>query len=205
MYKHIIPDRVSDGKYNRHIKLLPHDRIYRAVLDPLIPSWIHPNHVTLLRFFMVPFVIYFLYVENLPVAMVLFLVAAMTDALDGSMARVRKRITRWGILYDPLADKLLIGAMLFLIVLRHVNFWLGLGLILAEAVMIVGAWIRSRKGEVMPANFWGKLKMVVEVLGITLLLLALCFDINLLVELSVGTLAVALAVAIVSIMSRLHT
>ncbi len=205
MYKHITSDPISDEEFNRDIRLLPQDRIYRAVLDPFMPRWIRPNHVTLARIFMVPFVVYFIFVGNLAVGIVLFLVAALTDMLDGSMARVRRQITRWGILYDPLADKLLIGAVLFLIVLLHVNFWLGLALIMVEVVVIVGAWIRSRRGVVMPANFWGKLKMTVEVAGIMLLLIALLLDINLLVDLSVGTLAVALVVAIVSILSRLHT
>ncbi|MEA3248761.1 MAG: CDP-alcohol phosphatidyltransferase family protein [Patescibacteria group bacterium] len=184
---------------------MPHDKIYRCVLDPLIPKSVRPNHVTVIRIFMVPFVIYFLYIGNYAVGVPLFLFASLTDALDGSMARVRKQITRWGILYDPLADKMLIGAVLFLIVLQHVNFYLGLALIMVEVIMIVGAWIRSRRGLVEPANFWGKLKMFVEVVGISLLLVALWLDISLLVDLSVGTLAVALAVAIVSIMSRLHT
>lgn len=194
-----------EDKYNRNIRLLPQDKIYRCLLDPLFPKSVRPNHITVARIFMVPFVVYFLYIGNFPVAVPLFLFASLTDALDGSMARVRKQITRWGILYDPLADKMLIGAVLFLIVLHHVNFWLGLALILVEVVMIAGAWLRSRKGSVEPANFWGKLKMFVEVVGIMLLLIALWLDVSLLVDLSVGTLAVALAVAIVSIMSRLHT
>lgn len=194
-----------EDRYNRNIRLLPQDKIYRCLLDPLFPKSVHPNHITVARIFMVPFVIFFLYKGYFAVGVPLFLFAALTDALDGSMARVRKQITRWGILYDPLADKMLIGAVLFLIVLRHVNFWLGLALIMVEVVMIVGAWIRSRRGKVEPANFWGKLKMFVEVVGILMLLVALWLNINMLVDISVGTLAVAFVVAIVSIMSRLHT
>ena len=194
-----------EDKYNQDIKLLPQDKIYRCLLDPLFPKAVKPNHITVFRLFLVPVVIYFLYVGNHPMGVSFFLLAALTDALDGSMARVRKQITRWGILYDPLADKLLIGAVLFLIVLRHVNFYLGLALIIVEAFMIIGAWVRTRRGAVMSANFWGKLKMFVEVVGVLLLLIARWLDINMLVDLSVGTLTVALAVALVSIMSRLHT
>lgn len=204
MLKHITSDPVSDDRYNRDIRLLPQDRLYRVLLDPLLPKKLRPNHLTVLRIFLAPFTVYFLYIGEYGIGVPMFLFAALTDTLDGSMARVRRQITRWGIIYDPLADKLLIGAVLFIIVLRHINFWLGMALILAEAAMIVGAWFRIRRGRVTSADFWGKLKMFAEVVGIMLLLVALWSDISLLVDLSVGTLAVALAVAIVGIMSRLH-
>jgi len=191
--------------WNKEIRLLPHDRIYKCVLDPLIPAAIKPNHITVVRMFLIPPVLYFLYIGEYRIGVPLFMLAAFTDALDGSMARVRSQITKWGILYDPLADKLLIGSVIFLIVLHHVNFILGMTLLVVEVLMIVGAWLRHRRGKIEPANFWGKLKMVTEVLAIFLLLLALWMDISLLVDISAGTLALALAVAVVSILSRLHT
>ncbi|MFH1047659.1 MAG: CDP-alcohol phosphatidyltransferase family protein [Patescibacteria group bacterium] len=192
-------------KWNDHIRLLPHDRVFRRLIEPLIPSWLLPNHLTVLRIFLIPLVLYFLHIKSYDIGVPLFMFAALTDSFDGSLARVRKQITEWGIKYDPLADKLLIGSVLFVIVLQHINYYLGIALLVTEAVMIIGAWWRQRRGKVEPANFWGKLKMVTEVVGISLLLLALWFDISLLVEVSAGTLALALAVAIVSILSRLHT
>ncbi|OIO52597.1 hypothetical protein COY93_03745 [Candidatus Uhrbacteria bacterium CG_4_10_14_0_8_um_filter_58_22] len=195
---------MSDDRWNEKIRLLPHDRIYARTLDALMPRWIVPNHVTVLRFFLIAPVVYLLYVGNYSWGVPLFLFAALTDALDGSMARVRRKITRWGIVYDPLADKLLIGSVLFLIVLRHINFYLGLGLLLVESLMIIGGWMMWRRGIVQPANFFGKLKMVAEVVGIMLLLIALWLDMSLFVDLSNGTLSVALVVAIVSLLSRLY-
>lgn len=179
-----------------------HDRLFAVIVEPLLPTTLRPNHITVFRMLLTPFVLYFLYRENYSIGVPMFLFAALTDAFDGSLARVRNQVTDWGILYDPLADKLLIGSVLFLIVLQHVNLYLGFSLLVIEAVIVVGAWLRRRRGKVQPANFWGKAKMVSEVVGITLLLAALWFDVNLLVDISTGTLAIALIVAIVSIFSR---
>ncbi len=192
-------------KWNKNIRLLPHDKVYRRAIDPFMPQAVHPNHVTVFRMLMIPVVLYFLHVQAYHIGVPLFIFAALTDALDGSMARVRRQVTEWGIKYDPLADKMLIGAVLFLVVLQHINYALGMALLAVESVMIIGAWVRQRKGIIEPANFWGKLKMVTEVCGISLLLFALWLDVSLLVEISAGTLALALAVAIVSVLSRLHT
>ncbi|MBU0625030.1 CDP-alcohol phosphatidyltransferase family protein [Patescibacteria group bacterium] len=195
---------MTNEQWNEKISLYPHDHIYKRILDPLIPAWIKPNHITVVRMLLIPPVLFFLNTGDYRIGMPLFLFAALTDALDGAMARVRKQITTWGIIYDPLADKLLIGSVIFLIVLQHVNFFLGMALLVVEALMIVGAWLGQRRGDIRPANLWGKIKMVTEVAAISLLLLALWLDINLLVSISAGTLAVALAVAIVSVLSRLH-
>ncbi|KPJ85892.1 hypothetical protein AMJ57_01410 [Parcubacteria bacterium SG8_24] len=190
-------------KWNRHIVLYPHDKVFRCLLEPLIPRWLKPNHITVSRIFLTPPVLYFLFVEDYRIGVPLFLLVALTDAIDGSLARVRRQITEWGVLYDPLADKLLIGSVLFLIVLRHINFYLGISLLVVEVGLIVGGWIRKRRGRVEPANVWGKIKMLTEVIGITLLLIALWLDISLLVDLSIGTLAVALVVAIVSVLAKI--
>ncbi|MFH2063377.1 MAG: CDP-alcohol phosphatidyltransferase family protein [bacterium] len=195
---------MSDERWNEKIKLLPQDRLYAWTLDRFLPSGLVPNHLTLLRFLLTPIVVYLLYVENYDWGVPLFLFAAWTDTLDGSMARVRRKITEWGIVYDPLADKLLIGSVLFLIVLRHINLYLGFGLLAVESLMIVGGWFMRRRGTVQPANFLGKIKMVAEVFGITLLLMALWLDVSLLVDLSNGTLGVALVVAIASLLTRLY-
>jgi CDP-diacylglycerol--glycerol-3-phosphate 3-phosphatidyltransferase len=195
---------MSLDQWNENIHFYPQDRIFRYILNPIIPSFVRPNHITVFRMFLIPPVIYFLNIGEYKIGLPLFLFAALTDAIDGSLARLRKQITRWGILYDPLADKLLIGSVIFLIVLQHINFYLGIALIVIETMMIVGAWLQQRKGHVEPANFWGKAKMVTEVVAICLLLIALWLKINLLVDISAGTLALALVVAIVSILSRIH-
>lgn len=194
---------MSEDRWNSQIVLYPTDRIFRAVFAPLIPRWVRPNHLTVLRLLLIPAVLYYLSVERYAVGVPLFIFAALTDWFDGSLARNRRQITEWGVIYDPIVDKLLIGSVLFLIVLEHINYALGVALLAVEVFIIVVGWLRRRRGVVEPANVWGKIKMMAEVGGILLLLAALWSRLNLFVELSTGTLAIALVFAIISIFSRM--
>lgn len=191
-------------RWNRHIKLTRVDRLFAVTLEPLIPARVRPNHLTVLRLLLIPPVLYYLSSGNYSVGVPLFMFTAATDAFDGSLARTRKQITEWGIVYDPIADKMLIGAVLFVIVLKHINFYLGMALLVVEAMLITAGWIAQSRGEITPANGWGKLKMGAEVAGITFLLAALWFDIDLFVQLSNGTLAIALVAALVSVLWRMR-
>ena len=182
---------------------MPTDRLFQRVVEPFVPKSVRPNHLTLLRFVFVPFVAYFLIADRYDIAIAFFLIAALTDWFDGALARSRRQITRWGIIYDPLADKVLIGAALFLIVLEHVNVILGLALLVIEGVSIVAGVRAHTRGLVEPSNVWGKIKMVAEVIGILLLLIALWLKINIFVDFSTGTFAFALIAALVSVYSRI--
>jgi len=190
-------------KWNINVRVLPHDRLLARTLIPLIPKRVRPNHITVARMFLTPFVVLVLLRGWYAVGTPLFLLVAFTDALDGSLARVRRQVTEWGTLYDPIADKLLIGSVLFLIVLRHINFALGIALLVVEAALIVGGWWRRTCGRIEPANVWGKSKMIAEVIGITLLLVAVWSGQHLLVDVSSATLGLALVVAIISIFSKM--
>jgi CDP-diacylglycerol--glycerol-3-phosphate 3-phosphatidyltransferase len=183
---------------NENIRLLPHDRLMEKTILRLIPRDIHPNHVTVLRFLMIPFVLYYLWIEDWPAALGLFLLAAFTDALDGSMARARKQITLWGTVADPVADKLLIGSVVVLFVAREVNPAFAGVIIFMELLILLGAFLKRRQGKVVSANEYGKIKMVLQVIGVTLLLLAKLFELDLAVPFAVGTLAIAIVFAMVS-------
>jgi CDP-diacylglycerol--glycerol-3-phosphate 3-phosphatidyltransferase len=196
---------MSSDRWNASIVLTPTDRLFRATLMRLIPKRVRPNHITVVRMLLTPVVLYFLSVENFDVGVPLFLATALTDWCDGSLARNRKMITEWGIVYDPVADKLLIGSVLFVIVLKHINFVLGMTLLVVEAAIVIAGWLRQkRRGQVEPANIWGKRKMVAECVGIMLLLVALWAGIPLLVDVSTGTLALAIVFAIVSVFTRIQ-
>ena len=82
-------------QWNENIKLLPHDRVFAAFLEPLVPQTVRPNHITALRLVSIPFILYFLWQTNYNIGVPLFLFSALTDAIDGSLARVRKQITTW--------------------------------------------------------------------------------------------------------------
>ncbi len=193
----------ATDRWNKEVVLLPHDRLLQATLIPLIPAWVKPNYITLGRIFLIPMVLYLLSVGNYAWGVPLFLFIAFTDALDGSLARVRRQITEWGILYDPVADKLFIGSVLYLIVLQHINYALGMTLLAVEAAIIIFGWYRSRHGKIEPANVWGKIKMVSEVIAILFLLIAVWLKIDLLTDLSMSTLALAVIFAVVSVLTRI--
>ena len=194
---------MNGDRWNTNIVLHRSDRLFRAVLAPLFPKWVQPNHLTALRLLLIPAVLYYLAMERYEIGVPLFLVTALTDWFDGPLARTRGQITEWGIVYDPVVDKLLIGSVLFVVVLNHVNFELGVALLGVETLLIIVGWYRRLRGKIEPANVWGKIKMVSEVVGVTLLLVALWSKVNLFVNLSTGTLTMALIFAIISIFSRM--
>ena len=93
-------------------ELFPHDKIMAVTFLPLIPRWVTPNAITIARFVLTPLVVFLILIENYNIGIPLFIATAFTDVLDGSLARVRKKVTKWGTLHDPVADKLLIGSSL---------------------------------------------------------------------------------------------
>ncbi|MCH8049623.1 CDP-alcohol phosphatidyltransferase family protein [Patescibacteria group bacterium] len=181
-------------------KLFPHDHLLKPLLF-FIPQTVKPNHITVLRMLLTPVVMWFLYIENYQVGVPLFLFTAFTDALDGTVARVRKQITEWGIFYDPVADKILIGSVILLIVIQHVNPFLAVALIVVELLIIVGGWYQRQRGIMRSANVWGKVKMFLEVTGVMFLLIALWLGVDLFVDLSHGTLVLAVIFAVVSLLT----
>lgn len=135
-----------------------------------------PNWITFSRLLALPLLLY--YLQN-PTAqtrwfcVVVFLVAAATDWLDGYLARRLNCVTELGKFLDPLVDKLLVLApMLALIELRQVPAW-GVFLILARELSVAGWRVTpSLTGNtaIVGANVWGKLKTVSQIVAIALLI-----------------------------------
>lgn len=157
---------------NDTIVLYKHDRILAKILLPIIPKWIKPNHLTVVRFISVPFVAYLTWAENWPWLIPLFILSGFTDLLDGTLARVRKQITLWGTIADPAADKLLIGSVAVLFLAKEVSFLLAFTLVFLEFLIILGAYLRQRRGEYISANWSGKMKMLLQVIAIAGLIIA---------------------------------
>lgn len=180
-------------------RLFVHDHIMRYTLVPLIPRFITPNMVTMFRIVMTPFVLWFLSIGQYDIGVPLFLFVAFTDAIDGSLARLRHQITEWGAFYDPLADKILIGSVVLLVVVQHVNVILGLLLVMVEAIITIGAYLRKRDGKTVRSNIFGKTKMFLQVSGVMMLLIALWAGYDLFIPISVGTLSLAIVFAVISL------
>lgn len=135
-----------------------------------------PNSITFSRLLALPFLLYGL---NNPtdqsrwICLVIFLVAAGTDWLDGYLARKLNQITELGKFLDPLVDKFLVLApLLSLIELGQVPAW-GVFLILARELVIAGWRVNpklSGSSSISGANIWGKLKTVSQIAAIALLI-----------------------------------
>jgi len=180
-------------------KLFPHDRLLQATMIRFIPPFVTPNAVTWLRFLMTPFVLYLLYIGDFAAGVPLFVLAAFTDALDGSMARVRKEITEWGMLYDPIADKVLISSVVLLVVVKYLHPAIGLTIVGLEAALVIGGIVRKRMGFRVMANVIGKAKMVMQFAGITILLIAVWTATPALFPLAVAVFGLAIVLAVASL------
>ena len=180
-------------------KLFPHDHLMKWVILPLIPKKVTPNSITIVRFIGIPFVLYFLLLEQFHIGVPLFLVLAFTDALDGSLARVRKQITQWGTFYDPVADKLLIGLVALLIIVKYIHPVFAFIIVVLELLIIAGGLRTKNRGKVISANIFGKTKMFLQVAGVTILLIAVWAGIPLFVPISAATLSLAIVFAVVSL------
>ncbi|MEK7459957.1 MAG: CDP-alcohol phosphatidyltransferase family protein [Patescibacteria group bacterium] len=148
------------------------DKILAKSLLLIIPQWITPNMITWLRFFSVPFVGYFFWVESYGIALALFFLSAFSDAIDGSLARTRGLISDFGKMFDPLADKLLIATAALILIPRYLDWGIVLAMVAIDIILIVNAWYhRKYFSQVLQAENSGKLKMIMQSLGIGALLL----------------------------------
>lgn len=168
----------------------------------MIPEWITPNHITLFRIIATPFTIALLYDQHYALGIPVFLLVAFTDALDGAMARTRGKITPWGMMFDPLADKMLVIPTVIVLVFSHLNVILAASIVLSEALIIILALIWRRAGHVIQANAWGKVKMFLQVFGIVVLLLSARFSSPELLGIASVTLAISIFLGIVSLLFR---
>jgi CDP-diacylglycerol---glycerol-3-phosphate 3-phosphatidyltransferase len=135
-----------------------------------------PLSLTILRIFFVPLVVVLLLTKGQSMdllAVGVFLLAAVTDLLDGYLARKRGQVTALGILLDPLADKLLIcSAFISLVELQIAAAWMVVIIVGRELAVSGLRAVASAEGFALAASKLGKAKMVFQVIAITALILA---------------------------------
>jgi CDP-diacylglycerol--glycerol-3-phosphate 3-phosphatidyltransferase len=145
------------------------------------------NRITLARIFLVPIIMFFLLVNlkfpeikidqfsityNQIFAALIFIIAAWTDGLDGYIARKRKLVTNLGKLLDPLADKLLVSAVLVsLVEMDKVGAWIVIVIISREFAVTGLRQIALLEGHVIAASKWGKWKTAAQITAIIALLI----------------------------------
>ena len=137
-----------------------------------------PNKLTILRILLVPImvIIPFLNIEgnllNIPISYIImdliFIIASITDKLDGSIARSRNMITNFGKFLDPIADKILVlAAMLILVEAGNMPAWIPIIVLAREfAVSAYRLIAVEQGGKVVAASKWGKLKTVTQMIAI---------------------------------------
>lgn len=137
--------------------------------------WNLPNSLTLLRIFLVPFLVVVLLTKfsgREYAGLAIFLVAAITDFFDGYFARKLKKTTRLGALLDPIADKLLMSAaFISLVELQYAKAWMIVIIIGREFAVSGLRSIAAQQGVTIAASPLGKGKMVSQVIAISLLIL----------------------------------
>ncbi|AFZ47648.1 CDP-diacylglycerol--glycerol-3-phosphate 3-phosphatidyltransferase [Cyanobacterium stanieri PCC 7202] len=133
-----------------------------------------PNTITLIRIVLIIPILWCLY-QPIEIyqwwAFSLFLIAALTDWLDGYLARKLDQITDLGKFLDPLTDKILVIAPLLVLIERQIIPAWGVFLILVREITIAGWRVNPQQKTVSGANLWGKFKTVTQIGAIALLLL----------------------------------
>lgn len=134
------------------------------------------NLITMARIILAPICIGFLLLEfpsHDLAAAILFIFATLTDALDGYVARIRKETTTFGKSFDPLADKILITSVLFVLALLGHILWIMVWIILGREVLItILRHFAGKRGLVVSASIWGKAKTFVQMLAISVVMVS---------------------------------
>lgn len=166
-----------------------------------------PNKLTTLRVIMIPFFVFFLLWQNgenrtfRMIALALFIIASLTDLLDGKIARKYNLVTNFGKFMDPLADKLLVcSALICLIELNALPAWMVIVIISREFIISGFRLIASDNGVVIAASYWGKFKTTFQMVSVVLLIL----DISALAFVTTICVWIALLLTIVSLVDYIY-
>ena len=134
-----------------------------------------PNKLTMFRVILIPFFVVFLLVDITPVdkwiALAIFIIASLTDMLDGKIARKYNLVTNFGKFMDPLADKLLVcSALVCLVAVDRIQAWMVIVIIAREFIISGFRLVASDNGVVIAASYWGKFKTTFQIIMICLMI-----------------------------------
>lgn len=163
-----------------------------------------PNKLTIFRVILIPFFLVFLLVPGIPadnwIALGIFIVASLTDLLDGKIARKYNLVTNFGKFMDPLADKLLVcSALICLTGLGRIPSYMVVIIIAREFTISGFRLIAADNGVVIAASYWGKFKTTFQMVMICLMIA----NIEALSVLTTIVMWVALVLTVVSLVDYL--
>ena len=159
-----------------------------------------PNKLTIFRVILIPFFVVFLLLDPSNqtyryIADAIFIIASLTDMLDGKIARKYNLVTNFGKFMDPLADKLLVcSALIALVDLGKLEGWIVIVIIAREFIISGFRLVASDNGVVIAASYWGKFKTTFQMIMIILLVLDLPFKYMNIINMAVVYIALALTV-----------
>lgn len=165
-----------------------------------------PNKLTTFRVILIPFFVFFMLAPDMTginhyIAAAIFIVASLTDLLDGKIARKYNLVTNFGKFMDPLADKLLVcSAMICLIQTGQLAAWIVVIIIAREFIISGFRLIASDNGVVIAASYWGKFKTTFQMVSVVLLIL----DIPALAFVTTICVWIALVLTIVSLVDYIY-
>ncbi len=134
-----------------------------------------PNKLTIFRVILIPFFVVLLLFEITDydkwIALAIFIIASLTDFLDGHIARKYNLVTNFGKFMDPLADKLLVcSALICLVELSKIPAWIVILIIAREFIISGFRLVASDNGVVIAASYWGKFKTTFQIVMICLMI-----------------------------------
>lgn len=159
-----------------------------------------PNKLTIFRVILIPFFVVLLLFDITAydkwIALAIFIIASLTDFLDGYIARKYNLVTNFGKFMDPLADKLLVcSAMICLVELARIPAWVVIVIIAREFIISGFRLVASDNGVVIAASYWGKFKTTFQILMICLMIA----DLTPLATVTQIVMWVALALTVISL------
>lgn len=163
-----------------------------------------PNKLTMFRVILIPFFVVFMLADITAydkwIALAIFIIASLTDLLDGKIARKYNLVTNFGKFMDPLADKLLVcSALICLVALFKIPAWIVIVIIAREFIISGFRLIASDNGVVIAASYWGKFKTTFQMIMICLMIA----DIAAISLLTAIVMWVALVLTVVSLVDYL--
>jgi len=145
---------------------------------------------------------------HLVFAFILFLIASMTDFFDGYIARKYDLVSNLGKLLDPIADKVLVlGVFSAFLVLKIVSPWMVILIVIRELVVTGVRLLVLKKGKVLSAQKWGKLKAATQMVGIGLIFLILIINPSILdnqLGLNLGICLIMFYIVLITVFSGVH-
>ena len=136
-----------------------------------------PNLVTYSRIVLTVPIVFLLKSEYYSIALIIFLIAAFTDYLDGYLARRLNKVSETGKVMDQVADKILVTSV-FLALMNEIPLWLVVTVIIRDSWVNGLRILSAKKGIIVPANIWGKMKTVLQFVLILTIMVERTFDLD---------------------------